>query len=128
MMKKTIQWNTFGIFGIAATTRKQIKCWSAFTPVLLLVGAIHLTGCATDNDAYFNQETTGNAWATTLPAGTQIIVKDEKTLAPAFTEIKDGKLLSPCVLVSVEYLNKRDEREVEQLYMIKELKIKKDVP
>jgi hypothetical protein len=94
-----------------------------------MVGAIHLTGCATSNNsAYFHQEISGNAWVTTLPAGTEIIVKDPITLAPAFIEIKDGVLVQDCVLVSKEYLNKRDQREIRQLFLIEELKIRKDVP
>jgi hypothetical protein len=128
MTTKTILGNEFVSCGIKGTTWKQIKCLHGFKLMLLTVGVLHLTGCETTNQAYFNQESSGNAWATTLPAGTEIIVKDSMTLAPAFMEIKHGVLLKDCVLVSKEYLNKRDEREIDQLFLIEELKIRKDVP
>lgn len=103
-----------------ATMSRQILYW------IVLGLALLLDGCTTTNLPYFEQEASGNSWVTTLPKGTKITVKDQKVLAPAFEEIKDGELLKDCVLVSKEYLNKRDQKEIEQIYLIQELKIKKD--
>jgi hypothetical protein len=95
--------------------------------MLLLVGvSLFLTSCKTAETSYFNQEATGNAWATTLPVGTHIVSPNTKVLLPAFEEIKDGVLVKPCVLVSKEYLDKRDQELIEAYFYIKELKMRKD--
>jgi hypothetical protein len=121
-MRRTTALKMFVNFEMQMKINKLIKCLIVFALVPLL------DGCETTEQAYFNQEAVGNAWATTLPKGSRIIVSNPLTLAPAFSEIKDGELVQECVLVSKEYLNKRDQHELEQLYLIETLKVKKDAP
>jgi hypothetical protein len=87
-----------------------------------------LVGCKTTEQAYFEQEAAGNVWALSLPIGTKITVENTELLAPAFNEIHEGTLRLPCVLVSQEYLNRRDQQEIEDLALIQKLKVLKDAP
>jgi hypothetical protein len=123
MMKKMTRWRMFANFVMLVITRRRTRCLNASILVLLLAG-----GCQTSQRGYFDQGVTGNAWAITLPKGTKLSTSGAAVLGPAFEEVKDGVLVEECVLVSKQYLHERDNREIEQLYMIQELKTRKDVP
>jgi len=69
----------------------------------------------------------GNAWVIALPKGSRIETEQGK-LIPAVNEIQDGLVVGDVAIVSQSYLIERDERELELLRIIEELKIRKDVP
>lgn len=96
-------------------------CFAVCASVLLLAA------CASSRpQPSFVQTPSGNAWALTLPKGTVIKVADPRILAAAINEVGDGGvLIEDCVLVSRAYLIERDEKELQQLSHIEELKIRK---
>ncbi len=93
----------------------------------LLIGLL-LTGCASSRpEPAYIQDPGGNAWVITLPKGSQVVLSNPGSLIAASNEIgQDGVLKSDCVIVSPSYLQIRDEREIELLRIIEELKIKAD--
>lgn len=109
--------------GRKASTLKQKLC-------LLGCGlGLLLSGCGTISsrpEPAYIQDPGGNAWVITLPKDSVIFPTKGTSLIPAVNEIDQtsGKLLQDCILVSPTYLQLRDERELELLKTIEELKIK----
>ena len=87
----------------------------------MLVLMLFSVGCRTPQPSV---QGTGNAILITLPAGTKIEL-DKKSQAALVNEWADGKTLTQMKLATPAYIYERDLRELEQLRIIEELKLKK---
>lgn len=102
---------------IKGTWLKQSVLFVGLGITLLLVS------CQSTQQPYFQQESGGNSWATTLNKDSVILPSNPQSLKVAFNEIDDkGVLREDLILVNKEYLKEQYERE---LNMIKEIQILK---
>lgn len=108
-------------YAYKAITQKLTQCYGVCLTLLLL------TSCSTpQSQPSVHQTPTGNAWALTLPKGTQVVTNPEtlkQLRALAINEIgEDDVFVDDVILVNPAYLIERDEREFK---LIEQLELKK---